>query len=193
MKFFTFQNPLPGLFQVMAAPIKSLATLDRDNRINFWAKVDIRGPDECWEWMASKNKNGYGRFAFNRKTDTAHRFAYVITYGPLTEENPCVLHSCNNPGCVNPRHLRAGTQYENNQDRNGAARTSAGENHSVVMKQVAARGERQHCSKLTSDSVLEIRHLHVNGASKGDLGRMFGVAFSTIRKVVNLQTWRHIR
>lgn len=58
----------------------------------FWEKVDVRAPDECWEWQAGKQK-GYGAFGLNGKMVRAHRVAYRIEHGHWPDL--MLLHSCN--------------------------------------------------------------------------------------------------
>jgi hypothetical protein len=82
----------------------------------FWEKVEVRGPDECWEWTAGLNENGYGRFRVNATTEAfAHRMSYVLHYGDDPGEL-MVMHSCDNPRCVNPAHLSLGTNEDNMRD-----------------------------------------------------------------------------
>lgn len=79
----------------------------------FWAKVDKSG--ECWLWIGGKNRQGYGTILRGKKTALAHRVAYEFFNGSI-EENLLCLHSCDNPSCVNPKHLRLGDQFENMQE-----------------------------------------------------------------------------
>lgn len=78
----------------------------------FWKKVRILSPDECWEWLASKNKYGYGKSCLNGKDCPAHRVAYQLTFGPMAK-GMVIDHTCRNRGCVNPSHLRQVTPYQN--------------------------------------------------------------------------------
>lgn len=83
----------------------------------FWAKVDRRGPDECWPWTAGLWGGGYGAFAMpsygNRYRNVyAHRFAYELLVGPIAE-GMVIDHLCRNRACVNPAHLEPVTKREN--------------------------------------------------------------------------------
>lgn len=79
----------------------------------FWAKVDRRGA--CWVWQAARDAKGYGWFIIDKTPQRAHRVAYELANGPIPT-GLCILHSCDNPPCCNPAHLRAGTKLENSQD-----------------------------------------------------------------------------
>jgi hypothetical protein len=67
--------------------------------------------NDCWFWVASKTKQGYGMFSYEGKSIPAHRFAY-IAYNGVIEQNKIVHQSCNNTYCVNPNHLYLTTKSE---------------------------------------------------------------------------------
>lgn len=84
----------------------------------FWPKVDRRGSDECWEWQGARRGRGYGAFGVpGGKNVDAHRMSYALAHNLDPLNMPFVVrHTCDNPPCVNPAHLIAGTTQDNVND-----------------------------------------------------------------------------
>lgn len=79
---------------------------------SFFEKVGSPDENGCWPFIGCLSPNGYGRF----RRDNAHRIAWTIYNGPVPD-GKWILHHCDNPSCVNPSHLYAGTPKDNAQDR----------------------------------------------------------------------------
>jgi hypothetical protein len=135
----------------------------------------------CWLWLGSKNQDGYGRFSMNRKNVLAHRVSYQIYNGEIPT-GMIVIHSCDNRGCVNPQHLRLGTQRENVFDMVSKGRNG---DHS---------GEKCGMSKLTWYDVNQIRLMSASGSYiSEEIGKKFNVCGSTIRRIIRNETWKMLK
>lgn len=144
----------------------------------FWEKVEIAGPNECWEWTACLNDSGYGIINIGGKAVRAHRLAWELHHGH-EPGNFCVLHRCDNPACVNPKHLHLGTKVDNNKEMADRCRAPSGEKHWK--------------SKLTSEQVSEIkRRLHLGEQTQREIAKEFDVHWVTIQAIKTGRTWKHI-
>jgi hypothetical protein len=92
----------------------------------FWRYVEKTS--SCWMWKGYTDKDGYGTIKNGHTTLRAHRVSFKIHHGQI-DENKLILHTCNNPSCVNPAHLYQGDQYDNMKDRIDSGNYLFGENH----------------------------------------------------------------
>ena len=100
----------------------------------FLVKVKNGAPSECWPWTAAKDRDGYGRFKVMGRHVPAHRMAFVLTRTQDLGEIEVVMHTCDNPSCCNPAHLKAGTQVENIADRSAKGRNALGRTPNPVVR-----------------------------------------------------------
>jgi hypothetical protein len=162
----------------------------------FWLMATIGKESECWDWQGTKDKNGYGKFYLAGKQVRAHRVSISIAKD-VSVLGWHVLHSCDNPSCVNPSHLFLGTNQENTQDKCRKGRHSCGygdKNGSRTRPERLARGERNPQAKLTSGQVIAIRRDYASRkTSQYRLSAQYGVAQSLISLIVRGKVWSHLR
>ena len=145
----------------------------------FWAKVDRRGPNECWPWKGTRLPTGYGTLWVNEKQakDYTHRIAWSIENGPIPA-GMFACHSCDNPPCCNPAHIFVAPPAGNSADRNQKGRTSRGETHGTA--------------KLSDADVASI-HARAGIVSQENLAAEFGVRQPAISRIVNRKRWTHFQ
>jgi HNH endonuclease len=146
----------------------------------FFARVNKT--EGCWLWSGSLNAAGYGQFSSSSiegyRSTLAHRVSYIIAKGPIPTDL-LLRHTCDTPACVNPDHLIPGTPSDNALD--------------MVSRGRQATGEKLGHSKLTEQSVREIRTLYREGnLNLAQIGERYNVINTTIWHVVHNKTWRHV-
>lgn len=150
----------------------------------FWSMVNIPDIFSCWEWKTTK-PHQYTRFRISGQYIGAHRFAWLITRGPIPSGLD-VCHHCDNRRCVNPAHLFVGTRKDNMQDAVVKGRLFG-------RRLNPARGERQHNAKLTAEKVRQIRRLHrQEQIPNTQIAKQFGVCRQTVDDVVSRKSWTHL-
>lgn len=146
----------------------------------FLGNVSPEPNTGCHVWTGAISSGGYGAFHLSkpRRVVRAHRFAWECEHGPIPA-GECVCHRCDNPSCVNPRHMFLGTQAENMADKKKKARE--------------ARGQTLPQTKLTADQVLTIRGAWNSGVVRQkQLAEAFGVHQAQISRIVRRKDWKHL-
>ena len=128
----------------------------------------------CWDWTGYTDPNGYGRFGLNGVHIPAHVAAHRIYNGTIPD-GLCILHSCDRRICVQPRHLRAGTNGDNIADK--------------LFRGRQARGSRMGNAKLTEEDVKWLRRVDLSNAK---VAAILGVDRSTISVIRSRTTWKHV-
>ena len=141
----------------------------------------------CWIWTAASKEHGYGVIGIGTRKEgliKAHRLSYILHKGEIPEDK-VVMHKCNNPSCVNPDHLEAGTRKENQRYMVNCGRLKIPDN----------RGERATWSKLTEAAAKEIIDAFAT-KTKGtgtSLAKKFNVSRAAIYEIWGGKNWKHLR
>ncbi len=158
-----------------------LAALTKADVERFWSYVSIRGREECWEWLGSKNSKGYGSLGVSGAILKASRISMFLDRRSTYPIHLDALHTCDRPSCVNPAHLFPGTHQDNMTDRNRKGRHMSSRGKPTKLTRL---------TKLTEAQATEIRVLYAKGGiSQLELGRQFGVSRAQIGRIVNKKQW----
>lgn len=144
----------------------------------FFSYVGRKTEHGCILWTGGLSC-GYANFSLSRcKSVRASHVAYELAYGPLPA-GLFALHTCDNPQCINPSHLFAGTNSDNSKDMAAKGRSTKGEKHGMA--------------KLSNEQVLEIRRRYrVGGIFQRELAKEFGVTQTLIGMIVRRKVWSHV-
>lgn len=144
----------------------------------FWDRVDkTSNANGCWEWTGFTNLGGYGRLRWGAKKVLAHRAAWKLEHGK--DASSMLLHSCDNPKCVNTDHLREGTHKDNANDK--------------CRRNRQAKGSATGRAKLHETDVQQIKEMiALKTMKQTEIARMFGVGRSAIVRIKSGLTWAHV-
>lgn len=140
-------------------------------RQRFHSQQDKGEPGACWEWTGRRFPNGYGAMPGpDRSIHLAHRISWQLANtGTSMPVGAVVRHSCNNPACVNPAHLRIGTPTENAADMLRSGRSVA---------------------KVDYFTACDIRALYADGgATQADIASLYGISQQTVSLIVRGEKW----
>ena len=155
---------------------KRILTLD-----DLFSRCIANPETGCIEWQGWIKGCGetYGVVQVNHRRVTAHRYAWELANGAIPN-GLCVLHECDNPRCVNPKHLFLGTHDANNKDRAAKGRSAK------------MMGDRSPKAKITESQAIDIKSRLVSGTSPTIISRLLGIPYSLIYKIKEGKNWKHL-
>ncbi len=144
----------------------------------FTEKYTINTATGCWEWAGAKDKHGYGRFYNDGRNAMAHRVSFELKTGITLNKEQHIMHSCDNPCCVNPAHLSIG-------------------DHKANMRDMASKGRAYHPSgeangraKINETQARIIRR--IQGMSLQAIGDLFGLSYKAVHYIRIGKRWAYL-
>ena len=148
-------------------------------RCQIMSRVSVSASG-CFEWTGSiLPVGGYGCVRINGRTCRAHIVSWEIHNNTKVPAGLFVLHECDNPKCVNPKHLRVGTAKQNMEDASKRGRLP--------------RGEKSVRAKLTERNVIEIRKRLASGEIRRTIAADFGVGIGAIDEIAWGNNWAWLK
>ncbi len=142
-------------------------------------KLKLEKP--CVEWKGCTTRSGHGirYYAPTDKSEMVHRVAYAEANCLTMDDIKGVIirHKCDNPGCIEPTHLLAGTQADNMRDMMERHR-----NHNI-------NGEANPYAKLTADHVREIKRRLAEGHSQVEIAAHFNIKKAAVNHIKSGRNW----
>jgi hypothetical protein len=165
-------------------PLATKTNVGSGNSVSerFWSRVNKDAPirphmaTPCWEWQGNLDSKGYGMIGHQGKKQRCHRFSWFLTFDQWPGLH--LLHECDNKICVNPSHLREGTDADNAQDR--------------VERGRHAKGEAAGGAILNEAAVRDIRRLLDSGMKGREVARRFNISPKTVSDIKQRRIWKHV-
>lgn len=149
--------------------------------IEFLKNLVPHTGEGCVEYTGYRLPQGYGQVTWQGKRTLAHRLVFYLRNGYWPVQ---VRHTCDNPNCVNPQHLLAGTNQDNMHDMTSRGRQQRWDTHV--------------CAKLTMQDVWDIRRQHIPGKNRHvpsntlELAQRYGISERQLRAIVRHEKWRDL-
>lgn len=143
----------------------------------FWSKIEIGTEQMCWLWKAAKNDDGYGSY----ESTTASKIMLQMYLGRLLVGDEQALHQCDNPGCVNPRHIFLGTHQKNMEDMAKKGRRKG-----------LTAGEKNGRAVLTEETVRTIKKMVKKGLDRYWIADVCGTTRGRVDTIAAGHTWAHV-
>lgn len=138
----------------------------------FFSRIKMLSKDECWPWVGSCHKFGYGEFRHKNNFFRSHRVSVSIFHGVDYDLIINANHICDNPNCVNPNHLYSGNQQQNLVD--------------------AAKRKRTGGIKLSVSDVQEIKNLLSKKETHKSIASKYNVCEAAISHISSNRNWSHV-
>jgi HNH endonuclease len=153
---------------------------ERSDHIKAYYEKNVIKSEGCWDWIRKNKTDRYIRMHFARLEPriSIHVYSWKINFGEIPE-GMYVLHKCDNPRCSNPQHLFLGTAKDNAIDCKNKKRN--------------VYGVKNKNAKLDEVKVKEIKRLSSLGVTMTRIAKDFNVNISTIERIINNKTWKHLK
>lgn len=130
--------------------------------------------NNCVLWDGAVGSHGYGAIRINKKVHLAHRVAFIISKGEIPQ-GKVLMHLCNNKLCINPDHLKLGTDAENLQHA-----------YDTSQRKQVSKGCR-----LMRQQAEEIREKYKSGKYlQKDLALEYGISEGYISNIIHFRAWK---
>jgi hypothetical protein len=147
--------------------------------------IKINPENGCHEWQLALSV-GYGTISIKNRSYRAHRIAWSVYNEREIPEGMVIMHTCDNPKCINPEHLQLGTVADNNLDKKNKGRQSK-----IGRKFNPPSGTLNGRAKLNEDTIRLIRA--EVGLNQRELADKYGITSAVMNKIVNFKLWKHVK